>query len=141
MATLVRVVFEELEPDFVGELVIGELPPVDADPALLRQVLANLLTNALKYTSKREGRRIEVGHAQGSYFVRDNGVGFDMRYAGRLFGVFERLHPASEFEGTGVGLALVKRIVERHGGGVRAEGAVGEGATIYFSLGDGGGAG
>lgn len=134
------------------EITVGELPTCQGDATLLEQVFVNLLSNALKYSRKREVARIEVGAAkladlpkdargegaepgQIVYFVRDNGVGFDMEYAGRLFGVFQRLHPAEEYEGTGVGLAIVKRIVQRHGGQVWATAAVDQGATFYFTLG------
>ncbi len=118
---------------------VGELPEAEGDEALLRQVWVNLLSNAVKYTGKREEAAIEVGACREDglgivYSVRDNGVGFDMKYADKLFGVFQRLHAAGEFEGTGIGLALVQRIVARHGGTVRAEGRTGEGATFSFSL-------
>ncbi len=147
-ATLVQEVLAGLAKEMEGrrvEIAIGALPPCRGDPLLLRQVWWNLLSNAVKFTRKRDPARIEVGaREEGTeiiYFVRDNGVGFDPRYTERLFHVFERLHPADEYEGTGVGLAIVRRIVERHGGRVWAEGAVDRGATFYFALGGGGAGG
>ena len=119
---------------------VAALPPVRADQAMLQQVWTNLLDNAVKYSGKVATPRIEVGsHADPAtgelvFFVRDNGAGFDMRYADKLFGVFQRLHGPAEFEGTGIGLANVRRIILRHGGRTWAEGAVGRGATFYFSL-------
>ena len=103
---------------------------------LLRQVWSNLIGNAVKYSRRRDPALIRIGYqpAAGSYFVRDNGAGFDMRHAGNLFGVFERLHGEAEFEGTGVGLAIVRRIVERHGGTVSAQARPDRGATFRFSL-------
>lgn len=138
---LVRSVVQDVQRD-AGDRKLAwrilHLPVVDADPALLRQVLFNLLCNAVKYTRPRPLARITIGSqtAPGEHviFVRDNGVGFDMRYADKLFGVFQRLHRASEFEGTGIGLANVRRIVHRHGGRTWAEGHVDQGAAFYFSL-------
>jgi PAS domain S-box-containing protein len=129
----------EGEPDRRVEWVIAEGLTATADPVLLRVVLENLMGNALKFTRDRDPARIELGAADSRgagrvYFVRDNGIGFDMRQAGRLFGAFQRLHREGEFEGTGIGLATVRRIVHRHGGRVWAEGAVGKGATIFFTL-------
>jgi len=128
----------------IDELVIGELPECEADPNLLEQVFINLLSNALKYSKNKPARRIEVGAlppASGEdrgagpvFFVRDNGAGFDMQYADKLFGVFQRLHKSQEYEGTGVGLAIVHRIVERHGGRIWADAKVDQGATFYFTL-------
>lgn len=130
--------FQSLTTNRDVQCHIGELPPVRGDRAMIRQVVVNLLSNALKFTNKKASAVIEIGHTvadDGSvYYVKDNGVGFDMRYADRLFGVFQRLHTQEEFEGTGVGLAIVHRIVRRHGGRVWAEGVVNEGATVYFSL-------
>jgi PAS domain S-box-containing protein len=143
MNELVQQVLDGLRPaeaDRAIELTVADLPPCQADRALLKQVWINLLSNALKYTSKRTPARIDIGcqqeHDQLIYFVRDNGAGFNMQYADKLFGVFQRLHRAQEYEGTGVGLAIVKRIVERHGGRIWAEAAVEQGATFYFTLGD-----
>ena len=140
---LVQHAWESLAPQREGrsiEFKVGTLPAGEGDPALLSQVWINLLSNAVKYSRPREHAVVEVGSAAGGdgrveYFVRDNGAGFDMRYAHKLFGVFERLHRAEEFEGTGVGLANVQRIVVRHGGAVRAEAAPDRGATFYFTLG------
>jgi signal transduction histidine kinase len=140
-ADLVQQALNELRPLQEGRRInftIGDLPLCQADPALLKQVLVNLLANALKFTGRREVAVIEVGcrEAPGAhvYFVKDNGVGFNMAYANKLFGVFQRLHPAEEYEGTGVGLAIVQRIIHRHGGRIWAEAAVDQGATFSFTL-------
>jgi signal transduction histidine kinase len=140
MRELVNKVLVELLPERDGQprVNIGDLPVARGDAVLLHQVWQNLIENAVKFSSKVAKARIEIGGAQRNgqieYWVRDNGAGFDMTYADKLFGVFQRLHGPSEFEGTGIGLATVKRIVERHGGTVSAEGRVNEGAEIRFSL-------
>ena len=122
-------------------LTVGQLPPCHGDKRFLKLVWANLLTNAFKYTKNRNECRIEVGWMPDdasaesvTYYVKDDGVGFDMKYVHKLFGVFQRLHRKEDFEGTGVGLAIVQRIVLRHGGRVWAEGKVDGGATFFFSL-------
>lgn len=139
---LVEEAIEDLAADAAGREVewrVGELPFVDCDPALTRQVFANLLSNALKFTRPRRRAVIEIGQklsdGEPALFVRDNGVGFSMKYADKLFGVFQRLHRREDFEGTGVGLATVQRIVQKHGGRIWAEAALDEGATFYFTLG------
>ncbi len=141
-ADLARRAFDDLRPEMEDrqvEITIGELPSTQADPILLKQVYANLLQNALKFTRPRKETTIEVGFqwdkAQPVYWVKDNGVGFDMRYAHKLFGVFQRMHRAEQFEGAGIGLATVQRIVHRHGGRIWAEAAVDQGATFFFTLG------
>ena len=141
MEGLVKAVFEELMTGIRGrtvELKIGELLPAFADRALIRQVMINLLSNAFKFTRGREEAQIEVGSKREGewveYYVKDNGVGFDMKFAEKLFDVFQRAHSADDFEGTGIGLSIVHRIVTRHGGRLRAEGKVGEGAAFCFTL-------
>ena len=141
-AQLVEHVVEEARQQFNGRAVnvtIGKLPEMWGDRTLLEQVFANLVGNAFKYTRARDVARIEIGaRAVGGedvFFVRDNGAGFDLKYADKLFGVFQRLHREEEFEGTGVGLALVQRIVQRHGGRIWAESEVDKGATFSFTVG------
>jgi PAS domain S-box-containing protein len=146
-ADLVRQCLDELRSEQEGrgvKITIGALPVCQADPALLKQVWINLLANALKFTREREIAFIEIGSrtddarpGEPVYFVKDNGTGFDMQYADKLFGVFQRLHRAEDYEGTGVGLAIVQRIIHRHGGRVWADAAVGHGATVYLTLGGG----
>ncbi len=138
---LARGVSNELgssEPERKVEVRIGTLPSARGDPAMIRQVFSNLLSNGIKFTQPKDTPRIEIGHKsrdnESTYYVKDNGVGFEMRYAEKIFGVFQRLHGADEFEGTGVGLAIVQSIIQRHGGRVWAEGKTNEGATIYFTL-------
>lgn len=137
-----RAVVEHLRaasPERSVEVVVPPELPAHGDPRLLAVVMENLLGNAWKFTGKREGARIELSTSAGEggvvYVIRDNGAGFDQAFAGKLFGAFQRLHAVTEFDGTGIGLATVRRIVTRHGGRVWAEGKVGEGATFYFTLG------
>jgi signal transduction histidine kinase len=141
MKDLAKSVFDELhagERDRHIELNLQELPPAFGDRAMIRQVLHDLLSNAFKFTRPKQNGIVEIGSEMNgdwsTYYVRDNGVGFDMQYSSKLFGVFQRLHNVDEFEGAGVGLALVQRIVLRHGGRVWAEGKPNEGAVFYFSL-------
>lgn len=140
MTALARAVVSDAALSLDGRVrfEVGELPGARGDPLLLRQVFANLISNAVKFSSKASAPLVEVGGknegAQNSYYVRDNGVGFDMAFADRLFGVFQRLHSSDEFEGTGIGLANVQRIVHRHAGRAWAEGRAGEGATFFFTL-------
>lgn len=142
MKKLVSKVIEDLGPDLRGRQIdwkVGELPLVHCDLALMKIVFANLLSNAVKFTRLRSPATIEIGQTmvEGApvLFVRDNGAGFDMRYAGKLFGVFQRLHRAEEFEGTGIGLATVQRILQKHGGRIWAEAEPDKGATFYFTCG------
>jgi signal transduction histidine kinase len=138
---LVNEVVAELGPDLEGrtvEFVIGDLPPCDADPVLLRQVYANLVGNAVKFTRDRESARIEIGSSEHegvrTWFVGDNGVGFEMAFADKLFETFQRLHRSDEYEGTGIGLALVRLIVQRHGGEISFQAEEGSGAKFFFTL-------
>jgi light-regulated signal transduction histidine kinase (bacteriophytochrome) len=130
--------FERTHPERQVEFAITPGLVVNADPDLLRSVLENLLGNAWKFTAKHAHARIEVAAAQQGgetvYFVRDDGAGFDSTYANKLFGAFHRLHTEAEFEGTGIGLAIVHRIIQRHGGRIWAEGAIEKGATFFFTL-------
>jgi signal transduction histidine kinase len=141
MNSLVAEVWRELEPERKGRNIswsVAPLPEVKGDRAMLKQVWMNLLSNAVKYTGRREQAEIQAGatHNNGEveFFVKDNGAGFEMQYAQKLFGVFQRLHQKEEFEGTGIGLANVRRIVTRHGGHIRAMAEIDKGATFYFSL-------
>jgi signal transduction histidine kinase len=138
MGALVQEVARDMVPVDGGiELSIGPLPACEADAGLMRVVWTALLSNAVKYSARSTPPVIEVGHADGAYFVRDNGVGFDMAHSEKLFSVFSRLHGADEFEGTGAGLAIAHRILQRHGGKISAEGVPGKGATFRFSAGPG----
>jgi PAS domain S-box-containing protein len=141
IAAQTREVFDELRastPDRDIRLILGDLPPIHCDRAMIRQVLVNLLGNAIKFTAGQPTAVINVSgtasETENAYCVKDNGVGFDMRYVEKLFGMFQRLHTSGEFDGTGIGLAIVKRIIERHGGRVWAEGKEGEGAEFHFTL-------
>jgi two-component system sensor kinase len=141
IGSLARSVFEELKAINPGrklKLVINSPPQGMGDPSMMHQVLVNLLSNAIKFTRKRDMAQIEIGgfrnDGENTYYVKDNGVGFDMADIDKLFGVFQRLHSADEYEGTGVGLAIVQRIITRHGGRVWAEGKLDEGAVFYFTL-------
>lgn len=138
---LVQQEIASLSQDIQGRTIdwkVNPLPEVEADPSMLKLVLQNLISNAVKYTRTRERGEIEIGCSandnQHIFYVRDNGVGFNMNYADKLFGVFQRLHGSEEFEGTGIGLANVRRIIQRHGGRTWAEGKVNEGATFFFTL-------
>lgn len=141
MLRLVEEVVEDLKlnnNNFIAEIAIGDLPSIKGDASLLRQVWQNLISNAVKYSSLKQNARIEIAATQSDdkvhYTVKDNGVGFDMQFAHKLFGVFQRLHRDTEFAGTGVGLAIVKRIVQRHNGNVGVQSAPNVGTTFYFSL-------
>lgn len=141
MAALARSVYDEFQTDVTDrdvEFTVGDIPNAYGDRAMLGQVFQNLIGNAIKFTRNKNPAIIEVGgEKEGKeivYYVKDNGAGFDMKYINKLFGLFQRLHSPEEFEGTGVGLSIVQRVIRRHGGSVWGEGAVGEGATIYFTL-------
>jgi PAS domain S-box-containing protein len=141
-SSIAREAYDEFRIETVGrqiDLVIREMPICSADPALLNRVYTNLLSNALKFTRGRDIARIEIGSLTKDrktiYYVKDNGIGFDMKYAQKLFGVFQRLHDDPSIEGTGVGLAIVERIIHRHGGEIWAESVPGEGTTFFFTLG------
>jgi PAS domain S-box-containing protein len=141
LSQLVNEAKKELAGETRGRAIewrIGPLPTARCDPSLIRSALINLLSNAIKYTRRKDSARIEIGcetrDSELVVFVRDNGAGFDMRFAPKLFGVFQRLHSPQEFEGTGIGLASVRRVIERHSGRTWAEGEVGQGATFYFTL-------
>jgi light-regulated signal transduction histidine kinase (bacteriophytochrome) len=143
MTAMAQAVFEEQAAQAstrVFQLEVKPLPTAHGDRAMIRVVFGNLISNAIKFTAPRNPAVIEIGSrqedGQAVYYVKDNGVGFDMKYAHKLFGVFQRVHSAEEFEGTGVGLALIQRVIHRHGGRVWAEGKVNDGATFSFSLPD-----
>jgi light-regulated signal transduction histidine kinase (bacteriophytochrome) len=139
---LIEKILQDLQPETAKRNIVWKkspLPPVLGDPSLLRQVFSNLILNAVKYSRNRAVAEIEIGCAgktknEVTIFVRDNGVGFDMKYADKLFGVFQRLHGQDEFEGTGIGLANVRRIVARHSGRTWAEAKINEGATFFVTL-------
>jgi light-regulated signal transduction histidine kinase (bacteriophytochrome) len=142
MERLARRAFDDLAHTFTGRSVnldLKALPPARGDLVLIKQVFTNLISNSIKFTARKEAAIIEIGSSREGteiiYYVRDNGAGFDMHYADKLFVAFQRLHSAKEFEGTGIGLFIVDRIIRRHGGRVWAEGEVGKGAVFYFSLG------
>jgi light-regulated signal transduction histidine kinase (bacteriophytochrome) len=142
LTALVQTVVAELELEAMGRQIdwrIDELPYVECDPGLMKLVFFNLLSNSVKYTRRQKSPVIEVGHmamdGEPTIFVRDNGIGFNMKHVDKLFGIFQRLHGEEDFEGTGVGLATVQRIIHKHGGHVRAEAEPYRGATFYFTLG------
>src|SRR5262249_33918440 len=141
LKALLEEVLKGLKQEIAGRDIdwrIGELPYVDCDADLMKQVLRNLFSNAIKFTRPRNPAVIEVGQmkvdGQSAIFVKDNGVGFNMKYADKLFGVFQRLHRREDFEGTGVGLATVQRVIHKHGGRIWAEAESDRGATFYFTL-------
>jgi light-regulated signal transduction histidine kinase (bacteriophytochrome) len=141
ISSLAKNVYGEFNLDTKGrniDFIVEDLPKPNADRALLTQVLTNLIGNAIKFTREKENVKINIGfkpdNEDNIYYVKDNGAGFDMKYYDKLFGLFQRLHSQEEFEGTGVGLSIVQRIISRHGGRVWGESKVGEGATLYFSI-------
>jgi light-regulated signal transduction histidine kinase (bacteriophytochrome) len=141
MNELVTTVLSEIKSDQIDpktKIIVHELPSCSCDEILMKQVWYNLISNAIKYSSKKEAPVVEIGSTKNEHgqfcYVRDNGAGFDIKYADRLFSIFQRLHTQDEFEGTGVGLALVHRIVTKHDGRIWAESVKGEGATFYFTL-------
>ena len=142
MTALFQKVWEDLQQTLPNKakFVIAELPDIEGDASMMEQTIVNLLSNAIKYSSKNENAEITVGSIKNSgnscttFYIKDNGVGFSMEFYNKLFGAFQRLHNTSEFEGTGIGLLLVKRVIENHGGTVWAEGKVNEGATFYFTI-------
>jgi light-regulated signal transduction histidine kinase (bacteriophytochrome) len=140
MNEMVRKAINEFSPIFSEGLLpiqVHELPACEGDPSLLLQLWMNLISNSVKFTRNCDRPDIEIGYLEEEpivYYIKDNGIGFDMKYADKLFGVFQRLHSVDEFEGTGVGLAIVERIVRRHGGKIWAQSASGEGATFFFTL-------
>jgi len=142
LGQLVREVIAELRPQIGNRDIawnVGALPGCHGDRAMLKVALVNLISNAVKFSRQRARAEIAIGSTEGQHsqieiFIRDNGAGFDMRHADKLFGVFQRLHLSEEFEGTGIGLATVQRIIHRHGGNIRAEAALDQGATFYLSL-------
>jgi two-component system, sensor histidine kinase and response regulator len=138
---IVATTLAEIGPSYPQTRVVADaLPLASADAVMMQQVFSNLIGNALKFSAKVAAPQVEIGARRGDdgieFYVRDNGAGFDMAHASRLFGLFQRLHPATEFPGTGIGLSIVKRLIERHGGRIRAESARGQGATFRFTLGE-----
>jgi len=146
--SVVQEVIESMQTEIRNRKIIittCDLPECEADPSLLRQIFVNLISNSIKFSRTQKEPVIEIGHvnhfvedglSHSYFYVKDNGVGFDMKFYDKLFGVFQRLHRAEDYEGTGVGLAIVERIVKKHGGNVWAESAVGEGTTFFFTLGE-----